>query len=55
MNNKTVHNFTIKYREDRVFDLYVDGKWMTSKGSHESILEELRVIMNEVENYAKEN
>ena len=28
MANKTVHNFTIKLREDRVYDLYLDGKWI---------------------------
>jgi hypothetical protein len=38
-----------------VFDLYVDGKWMISKGGSESILNELRIIMDEVESYAKEN
>ena len=45
MNNRTVHNFTIKYREDRVYDIYVDGKWMGSKGSYESAVDELRSIM----------
>jgi hypothetical protein len=47
MANKTVHNFTIKLREDRVYDLYLDGKWIVSRGSYENILEELRTIMTE--------
>ena len=47
MANKTVHNFTIKLREDRVYDLYLDGKWITSRGSYENIIEELKVIMTE--------
>lgn len=47
MANKTVHNFTIKLREDRVYDLYLNGKWMISRGSYENILEELRTIMEE--------
>lgn len=47
MANKTVHNFTIKLREDRVFDLYIDGQWVLSRGSHENILEELKKIMDE--------
>jgi hypothetical protein len=46
MANKTVHNFTIKLREDRVYDLYVDGKWVLSRGSHENILDELKTIMD---------
>ena len=47
MANKTVHNFTIKLREDRVYDLYLDGKWIISRGSYESILKELKTIMTE--------
>jgi hypothetical protein len=47
MANKTVHNFTIKLREDRVYDLYLNGKWMVSRGSYENILAELKTIMEE--------
>ena len=47
MANKTVHNFTIKLREDRVYDLYLDGKWIVSRGSYENIIEELKGIMTE--------
>ena len=46
MNNKTVHNFTIKLREDHVYDLYIDGKWVLSRGSHENMLNELKTIMD---------
>lgn len=46
MANKTVHNFTIKLREDRVYDLYIDGMWVLSRGSRENILEELKKIMD---------
>ena len=46
MNNKTVHNFTIKLREDHVYDLYIDGKWVLSRGSHENMLDELKTIMD---------
>lgn len=46
MANKTVHNFTIKLREDRVYDLYVDGKWVLSRGSHDNIIDELKIIMD---------
>ena len=47
MANKTVHNFTIKLREDRVYDLYLNGKWIASRGGYENILEELKVLMEE--------
>ena len=47
MANKTVHNFTIKLREDRVYDLYLDGKWIIARGSYENILTELKTIMEE--------
>lgn len=48
MNNKTMHNYTIKHRGDGVYDLYVDGKWVIAKGSYMSIVDELKVIMEEV-------
>lgn len=46
MNNKTMHKFTIKLHEDRIYDLYIDGTWVLSRGSHENILDELKKIMN---------
>ena len=46
MANKTVKKFVIKRREDRVYDLYIDDQWVLSRGSHDSILEELRKIMD---------
>ena len=46
MANKTVMKFVIKRREDRVYDLYIDDQWVLSRGSHDSILEELRKIMD---------
>ena len=46
MANKTVHNFTIKLREDRVYDLYIDGKWVLSRGNPENMLEALKTIMD---------
>ena len=45
MSNKTVHNFTIKLRESNIYDLYVDGHWVVSRGSLDNILDELRKIM----------
>jgi hypothetical protein len=42
MNNKTVQEFTVKMRGDNVYDLYIDGKWVASRGHYENILDELR-------------
>jgi hypothetical protein len=47
MANKTVHAFTIKLREDRVYDLYLNDKWIASRGSYENILKELKTLMEE--------
>lgn len=43
MNNKTIKKFdiVIKLRGDNVYDLYIDGEWIASRGSHDGILEEL--------------
>lgn len=45
-NNATVHSYKIKLRGDRVFDLYIDDKWVLSRGNHENILDELKTIMD---------
>ena len=45
MNNKTIHEFTIKLRGDNVYDLYVDDQQVVSRGHYENILKE---ISNEI-------
>ena len=54
MNNETIKRFdiTIKLRGDNVYDLYIDGKWIASRGSSENILDEVR---NEVKKSLYEN
>ena len=44
MNNETMKRFdiTIKLRGDNVYDLYLDGKWISSRGSYENILDEVK-------------
>lgn len=51
MNNKTIHEYTIKLRGDGVYDIYIDDVHMGSKGSYKSVLKELEVIMKEVDEY----
>lgn len=46
-NNTTIHNYTIKLRGDGVYDLYVDKKWVVSKGSLEGLIEVLKEIVSE--------
>ena len=50
MNNETIKRFdiTIKLRGDNVYDLYMNGKWVASRGSHESILDEARSAIKEL-------
>ena len=47
MSNETVKNFDIKIklRGDNVYDLYLAGQWVASRGSCDSILEELHKII----------
>lgn len=49
MQNETVKRFdiTIKLRGDNVYDLYMDGKWVASRGGHEGILDEARAVIKE--------
>ena len=49
MNNSTVKRFdiTIKLRGDNVSDLYMDGKWIASRGSCDNILDEARNVIKE--------
>ena len=49
MNNKTMHNFTIKLRGDNVYDLYVDNNWQASRGCYLNIVEELRNVMGKMQ------
>ena len=49
MNNETVKRFdiTIKLRGDNIYDLYMGGKWIASRGGYENILDEVRAVMKE--------
>ena len=48
-NNETVKKFdiTIKLRGDNVYDLYIDGKWVTARGSCDNIVCEAGNIIKE--------
>ena len=47
MNNKTIKKFdiTIKLRGDNVYDLYIDGEWITSRGSYDTILDDAKKLI----------
>ena len=49
MNNETIKRFdiTIKLRGDNVYDLYLNGQWVASRGSAEKIIDEVRSIVGE--------
>jgi len=42
MSNKTIFEAKIKQRGDGVYDLYINGEWVVSRGHYENILEEIR-------------
>jgi hypothetical protein len=50
MNNKTVEKFEflVKLREDRVWDLYLDGIWVGSCGNVDSVLKAEKSLIEEV-------
>ncbi len=49
MNNETIKRFdiTIKLRGDNVYDLYMNGKWVASRGGYEGILDEASAAIKE--------
>ena len=49
MNNETIKKFNImiKLRGDNVYDLYVDGEWIASRGGCDNIVEEARNVIKE--------
>ena len=44
MNNETIKRFdiTIKLRGDNVYDLYLNGDWIASRGSCDNIVDEVK-------------
>ena len=42
MNNETIFEAKIKQRADGVYDLYINGRWIVSRGHYESILDEIK-------------
>ena len=49
MNNETIKRFdiSIKLRGDNVYDLYLNGEWVASRGSAEKIIDEVRGVVRE--------
>ena len=50
MNNETILEIKIKQRFDRVYDLYINGEWVASRGHYENILEEIRDAIIRIDN-----
>ena len=48
-NNETVKKFdiTIKLRGDNVYDLYMNGEWVASRGSCDNVASEVGNIIKE--------
>jgi hypothetical protein len=50
MNNKTIFEAKIKQRGDGVYDLYINGEWVVSRGHYENILNEIRSAIEFIDN-----
>ena len=50
MNNKTILEAKIKQRGDGVYDLYINGEWVVSKGHYKSVLDEIRKEIERIDN-----
>ena len=44
-SNATVHEYAVKLRADGVYDIYIDGKLLISKGSADSALASLKEFL----------
>lgn len=49
MNNETIKKFDImiKLRGDNVYDLYIDGKWISSRGGCDIILDDAKDVIKQ--------
>lgn len=49
MNNETIKKFniTIKLRGDNVYDLYMDGKWVSSHGNCDRLIKDVGDMVKE--------
>ena len=50
MNNKTVLEVKIKQRFDGIYDLYINGEWVVSRGYYERVLDEIRNAIQRIDN-----
>lgn len=49
MSNETIKRFdiTIKLRGDNVYDLYLDGEWIASRGNCDNLLNDVKGVIKE--------
>ena len=50
MNNQTIFEAKIKQRGDGVYDLYINGERVVSKGYYERVLDEIRNAIKNIDN-----
>ena len=55
MNNKTILEAKIKQRFDGVYDLYINGEWIASRGHYENILEEIRKEIKRIDDEVRKD
>lgn len=55
MNNKTIFEAKVKQRGDGIYDLYINGEWVASRGHYENILDEIRKAIQYIDNEKESN
>ena len=55
MNNKTIFEAKVKQRGDGIYDLYINGEWIASRGHYENILDEIRKAIQYIDNEKENN
>ncbi len=49
MSNKTIEKILIKHKECGIYELYFNNTWICSKGCYESILDEVRNLIKQID------
>ena len=55
MNNKTIFEAKVKQRGGGIYDLYINGEWIASRGHYENILDEIRKAIQYIDNEKENN
>lgn len=52
-NNSTMEKIMIKRRKDGVYDIYLNDVWVASRGHYENVLDEIRALIKQIDDFAR--